>query len=189
MLRDKLLDTSNYPESHPLFTNVNKARLGFIKDEVEGESIIEAVLLKPKAYSMKTSCQKTDKKTVKGIQKCVRKAIPHEEYVKVFKTQEEVSKSVRRFQSKQHIVHTIKQTKWALSVADNKRAWIEINYSLPFGHYKINNNNDKDDTDDDDASTTLSEQSISLLDINDAKSDDDDDDEDEPVSKRMRLSC
>ena len=113
----------------------------------------------------------------------MRKVIPHEEYVKVFKTQEEVAKSVRRFQSRKHIVHTIKQTKWALSVTDTKRAWIEINYSLPFGLYKINNGDD-----DDGATTTLSEQSISYLDINDADEDDDTDD-DEPASKRRRLFC
>src|SRR5437773_4768966 len=110
--------------------------------------------------------------------------MPHEEYVKVFRTEEEVAaKSVRRFQSKKHIVHTIKQTKWALSVTDNKRAWIEINYSLPFGHYKINN---EDDDDDDDATTTLSEQSISYLDVNNV---DEDvvDDVDQPVCKRRRL--
>ena len=96
----------------------------------------------------------------------MRQTIPHEEYVKVFKTQEELAKSVRRFQSKSHVVHTIKQTKWGLSVTDNTRAWLEINYSLPFGHYKINNNDE-----DDDASTTLSEQSISYLDINDTVDD------------------
>ena len=138
MLRDGLLDTSNYPINHPLFTEDFKAKLGCIKDEVEGQIITESVLLKPKAYSLKTSSSKTDKKTAKGVQYCVRKAIPHEDYVNVYKTQEEVVKKVRRFQSKEHIVYTIEQEKWALSITDTKRAWIDLNYSLPYGHYKIN---------------------------------------------------
>jgi hypothetical protein len=145
MLRDKLLDTSNYPINHPLFTNDFKAKLGCIKDEVEGQTIIESVLLKPKAYSLKTSSNKTDKKTAKGVQYCVRRAIPHDDYVNVYKTQEEVTKRVRRFQSKDHIVYTIEQQKWALSITDTKRAWIKLNYSLPFGHYKINNDDDDDE--------------------------------------------
>ena len=36
-----LLDTSNYPRNHPLFSNVHKARLGCIKDENGGETFKE----------------------------------------------------------------------------------------------------------------------------------------------------
>jgi hypothetical protein len=137
MLADGLLDSSNYPKEHPLYSENFKARLGCIKDEVQGESILEAVLLKPKAYSLKTTKPKTDKKTAKGIQRCVKKAIAHEEYVEVYRLQNEVSKTTRRFQSKLHIVSTIEQKKWALSIGDTKRAWLDVNYSLPFGHYKL----------------------------------------------------
>src|SRR5271156_6647352 len=59
MLRDGLLHTSNYPDLHPLRTDKYKAVLGCIKDEVEGDRIVEAVLLKPKCYSSLTENSKT----------------------------------------------------------------------------------------------------------------------------------
>jgi hypothetical protein len=144
MLRDDLLDTSNYPRHHALYSDRNKAKLGCIKDEVCGEELQEAILLRPKCYSMITASGLANKKTAKGIQYCVRQSIKHEEYAKVFELQQEQACTVRRFQSTNHVVNTIELTKWALSAADNKRAWISSNESLPFGHYKLRNINDDD---------------------------------------------
>ena len=137
MLKDGLLDTSNYDQNHQLFTNNFKAKLGCIKDEVQGDVILEAVLLKPKAYSLRTLREKTCKKAAKGVQRCIREALSHEEYAAVYRVQDEVGKLMRRFQSADHVVHTIQQQKWALSVVDNKRAWISQNESLPYGHYRL----------------------------------------------------
>ena len=86
---------------------------------------------------MITASGKANKKTAKGVQYCVRQTIRHEEYLQVYHLQEELSKTTRRFNSKDHLVSTIEQKKWALSVTDSKRAWISINESLPYGHYKL----------------------------------------------------
>jgi hypothetical protein len=137
MFEDNLLDTSNYPKNHPLFSVNNKAKLGCIKDEVCGEVLEDAIFLKPKCYSMITVSGKCDKKTAKGVQYCVRQALRHAEYVKVYELQEELACNVRRFHSKNHIVSTIEERKWALSATDNKRAWVRVNESLPYGHYKL----------------------------------------------------
>ena len=145
MLRDNLLDTSNYPHHHALYSEQNKAKLVCIKDEVCREELQEAILLKPKCYSMITASGLANKKTAKGIQYCVRQALRHSEYVKVFELQHELACTVRRFQSTNHVVNTIKLTKWALSAADNKRAWLSSNESLPFGHYKLRNINNDDE--------------------------------------------
>src|SRR6202020_2832470 len=48
MFRDGLLDSSNYPREHVLHSDRFKARVGCIKDEVEGEKLVDAVLLKAK---------------------------------------------------------------------------------------------------------------------------------------------
>ena len=85
MLKDGFLDTSNYDPNHHLFTNNFKAKLGCIKDEVQGDVILEAVLLKPKAYSLRTLRQKTCKKAAKGVQRCIREALSHEEYAAVYR--------------------------------------------------------------------------------------------------------
>src|SRR5271167_631628 len=97
MLRDGLLDSSNFPVSNNLFSNTNKAKLGGIKDELAGEVLLEAVLLKPQCYSMLTVTGK-EKKTAKGVQYCVRQAIPHSKYLEVYQRQIEVVRCVRRFQ-------------------------------------------------------------------------------------------
>jgi hypothetical protein len=137
MLEDGLLDSSNYPREHPLFSVRHKAQLGCIKDEVEGEKLVEAVLLKPKCYSMKTASGKVSKKRAKGIQYCVKERISHEKFVQVFREQDELVRSTRRFESTNHIVNTIRVNKWALSCMDTKRAWIDANTSLPYGHYSL----------------------------------------------------
>ena len=141
MLRDGLLDSSNYPQDHALYSIKNKAQLGCIKDEVEGEMLVEAVLLKPKCYSMKTASGKICKKRAKGVQYCVKERIPHEIFVQVYRLQEEIVRSTRRFETCNHVVTTIRQQKWALSSLDNKRAWVSANVSLPFGHYKLRGDN------------------------------------------------
>ena len=135
MLQDGLLDTSNYPADHPLYSDKYKAKLGCIKDECAGQVIEEACLLKPKCYSLKTS--DGSKKTAKGVQRCVREKFTHEDYVLVWRMQSEVARSVRRFQSKNHEIFTIEQQKWALSATDTKRAWVDDNNSLPYGHHSL----------------------------------------------------
>jgi len=137
MKRDGLLDTSNYHPDHTLFSNTYKARLGCIKDEVEGETISEAVLLKPKAYSMITANGKSEKKRAKGVQYYVKEAIRHDSFVQVYQRQIELVRNTRRFATKDHVVSTIQQDKWALSALDTKRAWTGPNSSLPYGHYRL----------------------------------------------------
>jgi hypothetical protein len=137
MCDDGLLDSSNYPKDHDLYSTLHKAELGCIKDECEGERLIEAVLLKPKCYSMKTASGKVNKKRAKGIQRCVKDRITHETYVHAYQRQEEIVRSTRRFETNNHVISTIVQDKWALSAMDTKRAWIGPNISLPFGHYRL----------------------------------------------------
>src|ERR1700722_7905622 len=137
MLEDGLLDSSYHPNEHHLFSARYKAKLGCIKDEVEGAKIIEAVLLKPKCYSMQTASGKVCKKRAKGIQYCVKNRISHEKFVQVQRLQEELVRSTRLFETNNHVVSTIQQQKWALSCMDTKRAWVDANTSLPYGHYRL----------------------------------------------------
>ena len=79
--RDNLLDSSNFSPSSHLYSINNKARLGCVKDESEGNSYLEWVLLKPKCYSMRCVDSKGMKKTAKGVRRAtVREEITHEEY-------------------------------------------------------------------------------------------------------------
>src|SRR5277367_2831912 len=136
MSRDGLLDSSNFSTGHHLFSDRYKAVLGCIKDELPGQVVREAVLLKPKCYSMITVAG-YEKKTAKRVHFCVRQAIAHDKYREVFERQIEIVRTVRRFQTENHVVSTIQQQKWALSCTDTKRAWISANTSLPYGHYAL----------------------------------------------------
>ena len=83
MAKDGLLDSSNYPHDHSLYSSVAKVELGRIKDECAGVAIQEAVFLRPKCYSLLLSSQKSHKRA-KGIQRCVlQNHISHSDYVNV----------------------------------------------------------------------------------------------------------
>jgi hypothetical protein len=65
----EMLDTSDYPESHPLYLAENKKVIGKFKDEcVSGsfQTINEFVGLRPKMYSLTTSEGKCSSKA-KGV--------------------------------------------------------------------------------------------------------------------------
>src|SRR2546428_2024262 len=94
MIDDGLLDTSNYPNNHPLFSNQFKAKLGCIKDEVPGEVIKQAILLKPKCYSISTVSGKGKKMTAKGVQFCIRDKFTHEQYYEICQRQKEFACNV-----------------------------------------------------------------------------------------------
>ena len=61
----------------------------------------------------------------------------HAEYKKVYETQQDITTKVRRITSVKHELYTVEQVKWALCALDNKRAWIDENNSVPYGHYSL----------------------------------------------------
>ena len=52
MIRDQLLDTSNYPKDHGLYSTQLASKIGKFKDESGGEVYDEWVFLRPKCYSL-----------------------------------------------------------------------------------------------------------------------------------------
>ena len=71
-LRDELYDTSDYPKSHPLHSQLNKKVIGKMKDECAGKPISEVVCLRSKMYSILLEGEKNIKKA-KGTTKVVTK--------------------------------------------------------------------------------------------------------------------
>jgi hypothetical protein len=136
MIADELLDTSNYPKNHELYSNKLNSRLGCIKDEFKGEVCKEVVLLAPKCYSFKL-LNDTTKATAKGVGKVVKRTLTHEDYKQRYVMRTELRKDIQRMQSFNHIIYNIKQRKIALSFFENKRGWLDGNTSLPYGHYRL----------------------------------------------------
>lgn len=138
MQRDGLLDSSNYATHHPLFSNQWKAKLGCVKDESEGYSYKEWVLLRPKAYSMLCINDSGSKKRAKGVRRATVREMRHSEYVDAYQNQVVLYKNQRRIASNKHHVSTIEYNKISLSFYEDKRYWLDINESLPFGHFSLN---------------------------------------------------
>lgn len=137
MAADGLLDSSNYPESHPLYSKQFKAHLGCVKDEGAGQVWKEWVLLRPKCYSM-LAVSEHELKRAKGVQRSVLvKEMRHQDYVNIYEGSEDDYRSVRGFRSNLHIIRTITQRKRALSLWEDKRAWVELNSSLAYGHHSL----------------------------------------------------
>ena len=128
------IDTSNYPPSHPLYSTVNKAKLGCFKDETAGQMLEEMILLRPKMYSMKYKDTDTNIKRAKGISKSIVKNMRHNMYREAFKEKKTTRVQMTIIQSKQHTIQTTTFKKRALSAWEDKRIWLSENESLPHGH-------------------------------------------------------
>ena len=132
------LDGSNMPREHCLFTRENKGVLGFFKEEMGGDPILEVVSLRPKMYCIKTDLK--EKKTAKGVNSgVVKEQLMFSDYKKVYEDEAHspLYTTQRNFISVRHELRTVEQRKKALTIADSKRYWVSLNESLPFGHYKI----------------------------------------------------
>ena len=140
MLTDGLLDSSNYPCNHLLYSSAHKAQLDCIKDEFAGKIYDEFILLRPKSYSMRcVENRRADKRRSKGVPYRNVKRFKHEDYKSVFLTECEITSKCRRMQSELHTIYNIEQIKIALSHADDKRAWLSNNYSVPYGYHLLKN--------------------------------------------------
>ena len=129
----KYFDSSNYPQDHPLYSAVNKAKLGCFKDETAGKAIEEMVLLRPKMYSMKYLGQETGIKRAKGISYHLIKSTSHETYREVFLSQRESHYDMTILRSKLHTIQTVTFQKRGLSSWEDKRCWLDANTSVPHG--------------------------------------------------------
>ena len=132
-------DTSDYPEINPYnIPRANKKTVGLMKDECNGEIMLEFVGLRSKMYSVKVQNQKPIKK-LKGVKSSVVKAtITFDDYIKCLRENVIVTREQRNIRSRHHHLNTVKEKKIALSAHDDKRCLQPgTTDTLPWGHYKI----------------------------------------------------
>lgn len=128
------VDFSNYPSSHPLHSNQNKAKLGCFKDELAGQEIQEMILLRPKMYSIKVKGEGQEIKRAKGIGKSIVKNLRHEAYQEAYHEHKESLIEMTILKSTSHTVQTYTFQKRGLSCWEDKRVWLSANFSLPHGN-------------------------------------------------------
>jgi len=144
MMSDGLLDTSNYSSDSHLFSRAFENQIGLFKDESGGiEEYQEWIFLQPKCYSMLSDSSSTHK--AKGVTR--RTKIAHDQYVQIYASYhpdvdaapspKRLCVDQRRIGSINHQLYTLHYNKLALSIRDDKRAWIGPNESLPYGHRRL----------------------------------------------------
>jgi hypothetical protein len=136
-----IMDFSNYDTKHELYDDRHKKLIGYLKDEYGGQIVTKFVGLKSKLYSIMYGDNK-NKTTAKGLQKAVlKKYINHSNYKNVLTTNNCLSTTMHRIQSKDHVLETIELNKLIFTPMDDKR-YINDNGidTLPFGHYLIDYN-------------------------------------------------
>ena len=119
------IDFSNYPPSHPMYSTVNKAKLGCFKDETAGQMLEEMILLRPKMYSMKYKDTLRSIKRAKGISKHIVENTKHEHYTEAFEEQKTTQVQMTIIQSKQHTIQTTTFNKRSLPAWEDKRCWFQ----------------------------------------------------------------
>ena len=132
----ELFDLSQTPVGHVTFpTNIQHAhadQVGYFKDELKGDQIVEFIALKPKMYSF-ISCASTkpddrttmppikSKQVGKGIARATLKTIVHDEYKRMYNEGDGTKVINRRIASQLHQVYTQAVEKRGLVPYDDKR--------------------------------------------------------------------
>ena len=138
MHQDGLLDTSNYAPDHILYSSTFANQIGLFKDEGHGDEFDEAVFLNTKCYSLHRPG--SGQMRAKGVI-LKQTSINHDNYLAVYNDGMPLNVNQTTFQTVNHQIFTVKRTKRALTVFENKRFWTSRNTSLAYGHWRINNNN------------------------------------------------
>lgn len=141
---DKYFDTSDYPEQNRYnITKKNKKKLGYLKDEANGQILKEFVGLKSKMYSIKfysdECCKDIDyqvvKKKAKGIGKTSVKQLTFENYKEALFDDKIFYSKFRIIQSKLHDIYSFIVNKKSLNNTDDKRQILDDKVStLPWGY-------------------------------------------------------
>jgi len=143
---DEHFDTSNYEQTNVSYSDKNKMRIGYFKDELAGKQAVEFVGLKSKMYSIKM-CDEEEKMTCKGVSKFfVKNHLRHEHYKQVLYNDTETSANFMTINSKTHRLFTKENVKKCLSSYDDKHFITVIKddsnnicrmIKFPFGHKNI----------------------------------------------------
>jgi len=136
----ELFDTSNFEQTHPLYSKTNYQIVGTFKSETGSFAPLEFVGLRAKMYSLLVPGNpKECKIRAKGIKKSyVKKKVRHYQFLNVLKTLKPTASTFRSFQSVNHVLRTVETNKTCLNAFDDKRYILNDGVgTLVYGHYRI----------------------------------------------------
>lgn len=138
------MDFSNYSSDHPLFSNENKSKLGYFKDELQGKLVCtEFVGLRAKCYALnlKNDTKVIEKKICKGLGRiAIKNRLRFNHYKRCLFNGKTKRFNFHSIRSKKHNISTVRINKKALSHFDSKRWIFDCGiHSVPYGSYVIKN--------------------------------------------------
>jgi len=138
------MDYSNYPSSHPHYSHLHKAALGYFKDELLGiYKCTEFVGLRSKCYALNlvniSTKETNEKKVCKGLGRvAIKNNLNFAKYKKCLFDEMVIRETFHSIRSVKHHVTTVAITKKALSFFDTKRWVFSCGiHSVPYGSIVI----------------------------------------------------
>lgn len=130
-----IMDFSNFPTSHRMYSSHRKNKLGFFKSEVGASDLLEFCGLRSKTYSMRYSSNSgaVTSNRAKGVQKCRSKALSFQTFKKCLSEISKVQVKQFHIRSQSHTLTTTQVSKIAFSSFDDKRYLLCSIHSCPYG--------------------------------------------------------
>jgi len=131
-------DTSNFEETHPLYSTENARVLGKFKSETGSQAPKEFIGLRAKMYSLDIDDEHHNKLTANGIKRSyVAKHVHHSHFLKTLETKQSTYANYRKFGSTAQQLETLEVTKVCLSAYDDKRFVLDNGSSTrAYGHFR-----------------------------------------------------
>lgn len=154
----QIMDYSNLHERHPLYSDLKKSFLGYLKEENSFQYlVVEACLIRAKCYSLKLVPRKPYEASAvtienlrkeeikhlnyskcKGAKKSSVKKLSFDEYYKVLMNPQNYYGEQTVIRSLKHTIYTVKQTKRFFQTFDDKTFLKNCGiHSVPYFHYSI----------------------------------------------------
>lgn len=147
---DQFMDYSNYDKDHEKYNAVNKAKLGFFKDELCGKYVCkEFIGLRSKCYAMnmidEEKNERKEKKVCKGLGRtAILNRLKFEQYKDCLFKQKSYRHEFHGIRSHNHNIKTVLIRKKAVNYTDTKRWIFDCGiHSVPYGSILIKNNGGK----------------------------------------------
>ena len=136
----KHFDFHKYPKDHPLYSTLNKQKLGKFKDECAGKVINEFIGLRSKMYSIDIQ-EGGNKFKAAGVKECVKEQhLNHQLYKTVLDSRKDINVTQYLIRSRLQELKTVSQVRNGLSAYDDKRYVLDNGVeTLPYGHKNIGN--------------------------------------------------
>lgn len=135
------MDFSNYPITHPLYSERNKNKLGFWKDEMQNNVITEFVGIRSKVYALKSTAGFDSK--IKGVKKSYKRDVTFNAFVSAVQHIKQHRVSQYSFRSRNHVISLLRQNRIAFQSLDDKRYLFNCGiHSVPYGSKYCKREND-----------------------------------------------